>query len=53
VVTRRLVNIRISDAAREAIQRRAKDEDLSESEWARRALRYALGNMPKGWNPDK
>jgi predicted HicB family RNase H-like nuclease len=46
---RKPFNVRLTKAARAIIANRAEQEGLTESEWARRALKYALGNMPVGW----
>lgn len=44
------ITIRISDAGRELLNQRAQQEaDGNVSELARRMLKYATLNMPKGW----
>lgn len=44
------VGLWLSQAGNTALDRRARDEDLTRSELMRRMLAYAQ-RMPKGWRP--
>ena len=47
---RRPISVRLAGPGRDLIRERADAECRGvESEWVRRALRYAAQNMPKGW----
>lgn len=48
---RRALSVRLGDGGRDLIAQRAQAECQGvESEWVRRALRFAAQNMPPNWN---
>ena len=46
---RPLVAIRLSEAGRDHIDKRAEEDEVNRSEMIRRMLAYASTHMPKGW----
>lgn len=49
-VSRRKLDVRVSEAAVKLLDERAEAEGIDRSELIRRLLKYALSTMPKGWN---
>ena len=48
---RRSIGVRLADAGRDLLERRAIEEtDGNMSELVRRILKYGATRMPKGWN---